>query len=115
MNIRYILFICLVSAMGGLLFGYDWVVIGGAKPFYEGFLGIADVPVLQAWAMSCALIGCLVGALLSGALSDRYGRKYLLLASAGLFVLTSLATGLANSFSLFVVSRILGGTAIGLA
>jgi SP family arabinose:H+ symporter-like MFS transporter len=115
MNTKYILSVCLVSAMGGLLFGYDWVVIGGAKPFYEAFFGIGGLPVLQGWAMSCALIGCLLGALLSGILSDRFGRKNLLLAAAGLFVLTSLSTGLANSFSVFVVSRILGGIAIGLA
>jgi SP family sugar porter-like MFS transporter len=115
MNTRYVLFITLVSAMGGLLFGYDWVVIGGAKPFYEVFFGIADYPVLQGWAMSSALVGCVAGALASGVLSDRYGRKYLLLASAALFVLTSLGTGLAGSFSLFVISRILGGVAIGLA
>ncbi len=115
MNTRYILFITLVSAMGGLLFGYDWVVIGGAKPFYEVFFGIADEPVLQGWAMSSALVGCVIGALASGALSDRYGRKYLLLACAALFILTSLGTGLADTFSLFVTSRILGGVAIGLA
>jgi MFS transporter, SP family, arabinose:H+ symporter len=115
MNSRYVLFLSLVSAMGGLLFGYDWVVIGGAKPFYEAYFGIAGSPVLQGWAMSCALLGCLAGALLSGALSDRFGRKYLLLAAAGLFIVTSLATGLAGSFGVFVVARILGGTAIGLA
>jgi SP family arabinose:H+ symporter-like MFS transporter len=115
MNTRYVLSISLVSALGGLLFGYDWVVIGGAKPFYEVYFGIADVPVQQGWAMSCALVGCLVGALASGGLSDRYGRKLLLLVSAGLFVVTSLATGMAGDFGVFVVSRILGGAAIGLA
>ena len=52
--------------MGGLLFGYDWVVIGGAKPFYEPFFGITHNPALQGWAMSCALTGCLAGAVLSG-------------------------------------------------
>jgi len=115
MNSRYLLFISLVSAMGGLLFGYDWVVIGGAKPFYEVFFGIAARPVLQGWAMSSALVGCLVGALTAGVLSDRYGRKYLLMTAAGLFFLTSLGTGLADTFDVFVVSRMLGGTAIGLA
>ena len=58
---RFIYFICLVSAMGGLLFGYDWVVIGGAKPFYELYFGISDSPLLQGVAMTTALIGCLVG------------------------------------------------------
>ena len=59
----YLFLIALISAMGGFLFGYDWVVIGGAKPFYEQYFQIADSPVLQGWAMSSALIGCLVGAL----------------------------------------------------
>ena len=53
--------------MGGLLFGYDWVVIGGAKPFYELYFGISGSPLLQGVAMSTALIGCLLGAMLAGA------------------------------------------------
>ena len=57
----YLLLICIVSAMGGLLFGYDWVVIGGAKIFYEPFFGIENSAALRGWAMSSALIGCLAG------------------------------------------------------
>ena len=60
----YIWTISLVAALGGLLFGYDWVVIGGAKPFYEQFFQLSD-PAQQGWAMSCALIGCLIGAVLA--------------------------------------------------
>jgi SP family sugar porter-like MFS transporter len=101
--------------MGGLLFGYDWVVIGGAKPFYEPFFGITNNPSLQGWAMSCALAGCLSGAVLSGWLSDRFGRKRLLILSAALFVIASLGTGGAGSFTTFVIFRIIGGTGIGLA
>ena len=74
----YLLLICIVSAMGGLLFGYDWVVIGGAKIFYEPFFGIENSAALRGWAMSSALIGCLAGALLSGIWSDKYGRKKML-------------------------------------
>jgi SP family arabinose:H+ symporter-like MFS transporter len=114
-NWIYLLSICLVSAMGGLLFGYDWVVIGGAKPFYEPFFGISGHAFLQGWAMSCALIGCLVGAVISGWLSDRFGRKKLLILSAGLFVIASIGTGGAGSFNIFVIFRILGGIGIGLA
>ena len=69
-NKSFIYFICAVSAMGGLLFGYDWVVIGGAKPFYEVFFGIADSPELQGLAMSIALLGCLGGAMLCGTLAE---------------------------------------------
>lgn len=102
------------GALGGLLFGYDWVVIGGAKPFYERFFHL-DSPALQGWAMSCALIGCLFGALSSGSLSNRFGRRRLLTLAAVAFAASSLGTGLGNSFTTFVVWRILGGYAIGLA
>ncbi len=102
------------GALGGLLFGYDWVVIGGAKPFYEIYFHLAS-PELQGWAMSCALIGCLAGAVAAGRLSDRFGRKLLLTLSAMVFAVSSLGTGLAAHFAVFVVWRILGGFAIGLA
>lgn len=78
-NQLFIYFICLVSAMGGLLFGYDWVVIGGAKPFYEIYFDITGNAGMQALTMSIALLGCLLGAMTAGALADRYGRKRLLL------------------------------------
>ena len=72
-NLKYVWMICLVAAMGGLLFGYDWVVIGGAKPFFEKYFALtSDAQV--GWANSCALLGCLLGSLLSGMLSDLFGR-----------------------------------------
>src|SRR5512140_169209 len=114
-NWNYLISISLISAMGGLLFGYDWVVIGGAKPFYEPYFGITGSAFLQGWAMSCALAGCLAGSVLSGWLSDRLGRKKLLILAAGLFVAASLGTGAANEFCIFVIFRILGGIGIGLA
>jgi len=113
-HMRYIWGVTLVSAMGGLLFGYDWVVIGGAKPFYEKFFGLTT-PSQIGWAMSSALIGCLIGALISGGLSDRFGRKKLLLLAAFLFTVTGILTALAPSFSIFITNRLLGGVAIGLA
>jgi MFS transporter, SP family, arabinose:H+ symporter len=114
-NWSYLVSITSISAMGGLLFGYDYVVIGGAKPFYEPFFGISNHAFQQGWAMSCALVGCLAGAAISGWLSDRWGRKKLLIVASALFVAASLGTGGANSFNLFVIFRILGGVGIGLA
>lgn len=114
-NVGYITLISFVAAMGGLLFGYDWVVIGGAKPFFEPFFNIQDNAMASGWANSCALIGCLIGALVAGALSDRFGRKRLLLLSALLFVATSLGNAFAGNFAVFIAWRILGGVAIGLA
>lgn len=110
----YVWLVALAGALGGLLFGYDWVVIGGAKPFYERYFQL-DSPSLVGWAMSCALIGCLIGALSSGPLSNRFGRKRLLILAASVFVISSLGTGMANVFTAFVAWRITGGYAIGLA
>ena len=112
---RYLYFICAVSAMGGLLFGYDWVVIGGAKPFYELFFGINESPLMQGVAMTTALIGCLAGATVAGAAADKYGRKPLLMLSALLFTISAIATGLFNDFTLFNIARFIGGVGIGVA
>lgn len=114
-NYRLVYFICMVSALGGLLFGYDWVVIGGAKPFYELYFGISDNPAMQGWAMSSAILGCLAGAVSAGMLADRYGRKPLLTLSAIIFFISAVATGAFNDFSLFIIARLVGGIAIGIA
>lgn len=114
-NKGFVYFICAVSAMGGLLFGYDWVVIGGAKPFYEIFFGIASSPEKQGLAMSIALAGCLVGAMVSGSLADRLGRRPLLLASAVIFLISAYGTGAFDSFDAFLCARFVGGIAIGIA
>lgn len=110
----YVWFISAVAALGGLLFGYDWVVIGGAKQFFEIYFHLNQASQ-SGLANSCALLGCLLGALLAGASSDRFGRKRLLLFSAVLFALTSVGNALAPTFTVFVIWRILGGVAIGLA
>jgi len=110
----YIWGIALVAALGGLLFGYDWVVIGGARQFYEVYFHLTSA-ALVGWANSCALIGCLFGSLVSGTLADRYGRRRILLASAVLFAISSVLTGWAWSFPAFIFFRVLGGTAIGLS
>jgi sugar porter (SP) family MFS transporter len=133
LDLRYIWTISAVAALGGLLFGWDWVVIGGAKPFFEpyfnlpaiarqwshswlaGLLGLTSEAGVSGWANSCALLGCLAGSLLAGALSDRFGRKKLLVFSACLFAASSVLTGWAAGFNQFIAWRILGGVAIGMA
>lgn len=116
-NLKYIWLICLVAAMGGLLFGYDWVVIGGAKPFYEAFFGLTGEgnAFLAGWAMSSALAGCLAGAVISGFATDRYGRKKVLIVSAVMFTVSAVWTALAGDYNSFVIARIIGGIGIGLA
>ena len=115
LNRRFIYFICLVSAMGGLLFGYDWIVIGGAVKFYEQFFGIGGDAVLQGVATSSALVGCMIGVMVAGALADRYGRKPLLITAAVLFTVSGIATGAFNEFGWFCVARLVGGVGIGIA
>lgn len=114
-NLKYITGISLVAALGGLLFGYDWVVIGGAKPFYEQFFQIAQNPSLQGWAMSSALVGCIIGTIISGVLAGRLGRKKLLILASLLFLISAAGTGGSNYFTTFIAFRILGGMGIGLA
>jgi len=113
-NLPYIWTISLVAALGGLLFGYDWVVIGGAKPFYEKYFFLTSSFQIG-WAMSSALLGCLLGAVMSGALSDRFGRKRLLILAGALFTISAMGTALSQNFDAFVLFRLLGGIGIGLA
>lgn len=101
--------------MGGLLFGYDWVVIGGAKPFYEAYFNISGNPTMVGLAMSIALVGCLVGATTTGLMADAIGRRSLLAVSATVFLVSAWATGAADSFAFFLIARLLGGVAIGIA
>lgn len=110
----YVWGIALVAALGGLLFGYDWVVIGGARQFFEIYFHL-NTAASVGWANSCALIGCFAGSLFAGTLGDRYGRKPVLLVSAVLFAVSSILTGWASSFAAFIVWRIAGGVAIGLS
>jgi sugar porter (SP) family MFS transporter len=132
-NLGYIWLISIVAALGGLLFGWDWVVIGGAKPFFEPFFNLTEIArqwneyglaralglnteaALSGWANSCALLGCLAGSLLAGAASDKFGRKQLLIFAASLFAVSSVLTGWAGSFNQFIAWRMLGGVAIGMA
>lgn len=113
-NARYVWTLSAVAALGGLLFGYDFVVIGGAKPFYESYFHLTSQQLIG-WANSCALLGCLVGSIISGAASDRLGRKKLLVFSAILFAISSILTGWAQTFQSFAGWRITGGMAIGIA
>ena len=111
----FLVSITFIAAMGGLLFGYDWVVIGGAKPFYEVYFNITNSPAMQGWVMGCAILGCLLGVTVSGGLSDKYGRKPLMFAASVIFIIAAIETGIANTLSVFIAYRILGGVGIGIA
>lgn len=106
--------VTLTAACGGFLFGYDWVVIGGAKPFYELYLNVTS-PALSGWIVSSALIGCIIGAPISGYIAEAYGRKKILALAGFLFFISALGTAFSESVFVFVIFRILGGIGIGLA
>jgi len=108
------LLVTLTAAMGGFLFGYDWVVIGGAKPFYEPFFQLESA-TQKGWGTSSALIGCMAGALVCVFMADKYGRKRLLIVAGFLFTLSAIGTALATTFFWFNFYRIVGGVAMGIA
>ena len=114
-NLRYVIGISLISALAGFLFGYDWVVIGGAKPFYERFFEISGIPGLQGLAMSSAVIGCVAGAAASGWIGIRLGRRGNLVMAALFFMFSAVGTGATSSFFYFMAFRVLGGIGIGIA
>ncbi|CAM3400701.1 sugar porter family MFS transporter [Elizabethkingia occulta] len=103
----------LVASVGGLLFGYDTAVISGAIGFMRSFYQLSDI--MTGWVASCALLGCIAGAMYSGKLSDRAGRKKVLMLSAVLFTISSIGTAMAPSLWFFVLFRIIGGMGIGIA
>ncbi|MGE5425363.1 MAG: sugar porter family MFS transporter [Syntrophothermus sp.] len=99
------------AALGGLLFGFDTAVINGAMPFFTAYFGLTGA--MQGWAVSSALIGCLIGALFIGRPGDYFGRRYMLKVLAFLFIISSVGTGSATSFTVFVIFRFIAGVAIG--
>ena len=113
-NIKFLLLIIWVAAMGGFLFGYDWVVVGGAKPFYEPYFNITT-PYMKGWGTSSALIGCVIGAIICFILSDKYGRRRLLILSGFMFALAAIGTAMSKSFMVYNLYRIVGGIGIGIS
>ena len=111
MNLRYVLFLACTAATGGLLFGFDVAIISGAGPFLAQHFKLGDLGL--GFAFSSLLFGCVAGSAIAGRLSDRHGRRRMLLWIAVLFALTSVGTGLAWDFHSFLAARFLGGLAVG--
>jgi SP family arabinose:H+ symporter-like MFS transporter len=110
-NVSYVIFLAATAALGGLLFGFDIAIITGAGPFLKEHFNLNDLSL--GWAFSSLLFGCVLGSTIAGRLTDFYGRKKILLVVAVLFAITSLGTGVAPSFALFIVARFVGGLAVG--
>ncbi|MFT3678011.1 MAG: sugar porter family MFS transporter [Chitinophagaceae bacterium] len=105
--------IALIAAIGGLLFGYDTAVISGAIGNLTTYFSLNTLET--GWAISSALVGCLFGALLADYLSSRFGRKWCMIVSAILFLICSVGTALPDSFTSFIIYRIIGGVGVGIA
>ena len=113
LNLAYLIPICVVATLGGLLFGYDTGVISGAIEFLTVHFQLSVM--MKGWASGCVLIGCASGVLLAGPLSDRFGRKRALLLAALLFVASALGTALPRDIGTFILFRFVAGLGIGIA
>lgn len=112
-HFKYLLPICLVATLGGLLFGFDTGVISGAiEPLTTKF-GLTST--MKGWTSGCVLIGCALGVLVVGPLSDRYGRKLAMFLAAVMFFVSSVGTSLPHDILTFIIFRFLGGIGIGIA
>ncbi len=110
---RNLRFITMSAAIGGLLFGYDTAVISGAIGSLTQYFSLSPAEI--GWAISSALVGCLIGAFFSDACSKNFGRKNSMIIAALLFLISAIGTSIPDSFSIFVIFRIVGGIGVGLA
>ena len=109
----YVVLISVVAALGGLLFGFDTAVISGTINFIQPYFALDEVRL--GWTVSSLLFGCMAGVFVAGKAGDRYGRKKVLMLAAILFFISAIGTASAHTFLQFVVARILGGLAVGVA
>ncbi len=112
-DLGYLMLVCLVASLGGLLFGFDTAVISGTVDLVTTQFALTDLQ--SGWFTSSAIVGCIAGALVAGWLGDRFGRKPVLIVSAMLFFVSALGSTIPPSFGLLVVARIIGGIGIGVA
>jgi sugar porter (SP) family MFS transporter len=112
-NPRYLLGVCLVATLGGLLFGYDTGVISGAIESLTTRFGLTSL--MKGWTSGCVLIGCATGVLLVGPISDRFGRKLAMFLAAAMFLVSAIGTSVPPDIGTFIVFRFLGGLGIGIA
>lgn len=112
-NLAYLLPVCLVATLGGLLFGYDTGVISGAiEPLTVKF-ALGDF--MKGWVSGCVLVGCAAGVLLVGPISDRFGRKVAMFLAALMFLASAIGTAVPDDIVTFIIFRIIGGLGIGIA
>ena len=110
-NLHYLIFLSMVAALGGFLFGYDAAVISGTISQVTSRFSLDEIQV--GWFVGCALIGSIIGVLMAGKLSDHWGRKVTMLVAAVFFSVSGIVCASVNSFDQLVMARILGGVGIG--
>ncbi len=109
----FLALICFVASLGGLLFGFDTAVISGTFGFVEQQFGLSKI--LVGWFGSSALIGSILGAFIAGALSDRFGRKPILILSGILFFISAVGSTIPPTFTILIIARFIGGIGVGIA
>ena len=112
-SILFVVGVCFVAALGGLLFGYDTGVINGSLKFVQLKFDLS--PAMKGFAASSALLACIFGAAFAGTLSDRLGRKKVLIISAVLFLISAIGTALPQNLIQFIIFRFIGGLGVGAA
>ena len=110
-NLGYIIFLSVVAALGGFLFGYDTAVISGTIAQVTHLFQLDTLQ--QGWYVGCALIGSIIGVLFAGILSDKFGRKSTMILSAILFSTSAIGCAVSTDFNQLVIYRIIGGVGIG--
>lgn len=110
-NFGYLIFLSVVAAMGGFLFGYDTAVISGTIAQVSQLFELDALQ--QGWYVGCALVGSIVGVLFAGILSDKFGRKLTMIISASLFSVSALECAVCADFTQLVLYRIIGGVGVG--
>lgn len=112
-NIIYVYLVSVVAAVGGLLFGFDTGVISGAIPFVSEHFNLNAHQ--EGFTVSNLVIGCIIGACFAGVLSDRYGRKKILILSALFFTVSAILSALPRTITDLIIARFIGGLAVGTA
>jgi MFS transporter, SP family, arabinose:H+ symporter len=112
-NLPYLFFVCLVSALGGFLFGFDTAVISGTVGFVKQQFSLNALQ--EGWFVAVALLGCIIGVGFSGILADKFGRKATLFLSALLFAASALGCTVAPEHVSLIIARLIGGLGIGVA